>query len=189
MTSRAWYGVAVIVLLAGLGAAGWTVWHGVSGMAGSFMHLLAPGSTTLDLAETGSYTIFHESPGTIDGKVYVSDHIGGLTVTVTGPGGASIPVDAPSGKSTYSYGGHEGVSILGFDITAPGQYRMTASYPASHAGDQAVLAIAHGFAFRLIGTILKAVGLGIGGAIAALVIFVVTFIRRARQRRRLAVAR
>ncbi|HEX3881649.1 MAG TPA: hypothetical protein VHW66_03260 [Stellaceae bacterium] len=189
MTSRAWYGVAVVALLAGLGAAGWTVWHGVGGMAGSFMHLLAPGSTTLNLAETGSYTIFQESPGTIDGKVYVSDHIGGLTIAVTAPGGASVPVHAPSGNATYNYGGRQGVAFLGFDITAPGQYRVTASYPASHGGDQAVLAIEHGFAFRLLGIVLKAVGFGLGGVIAALVIFLVTFIRRARQRRRLAAAR
>jgi hypothetical protein len=189
MTSRAWYGVAVIVLLAGLGAAGWTIWHGVGGMAGSFMHLLAPGSATFDLAETGTYTIFHESPGTIDGKTYMSGNISGLTVKITGPGGESMPVGLPSGKSTYSYGGREGVSFQSFTIATPGRYRMSAAYPDGKNGAQAVLAVEHGFALRLLFTVLKAVGFGIVGAIAALVIFVVTFIRRARQRRRLAAAR
>jgi hypothetical protein len=188
MTSRAWYGVAVIVLLAGLGAAGWTVWHGATGMAGSFMHLLAPGSTVLDLAETGTYTIFHESPGVIDGKIYISDNISGLAVKITGPGGEPVPVTLPSGKSTYSYGSSEGTSFLSFTIAAPGQYRMSAAYPGGKSGDPAVLVIEHGFSLRLLFMVLKAVGFGIAGVIGALVIFIVAFVRRAREKRRIAAA-
>jgi len=189
MTSRAWYGVAVIVLLAGLGAAGWTMWHGLGGMAGSFMHLLAPASATFDLAEAGTYTIFHESPGVIDGKTYVSSNISGLTVKITGPGGEPVPVARPSGKSTYSYGSREGVSFQIFTIASPGQYRISAAYPNGKSGDPAVLAVEHGFGVRLLFTVLQAVGFGIVGAVGGLVIFLVTFIRRARQRRRLAAAR
>ena len=67
MTSRSWYGVAVLVLFAGIGAAVWTMLSGLSGLDSALTRIVVPGSRVLTLNEAGAYTIYHEYESVIDG--------------------------------------------------------------------------------------------------------------------------
>ena len=80
----------------------------------ALVRLIAPGEQTITL-DKGRHTIFHEFHSVIDGKVYSSDTLGGLTVTVTSPAGSAVEL-TPSGSGHYNMGSHSGNAI--FDFTA-----------------------------------------------------------------------
>ena len=180
MTSRVGYVVAVLVFLAAAGTAGGILWHGINSLGTSVVRVVVPGVATLTLDEAGSYTIFHEAHSIVDGVVYSSANVDGLIVTVTAEaGGKPIAVSAPTATSRYSISGHEGVSILAFDIAQPGRYRLSAAYGDARSHGKTVLAVEHGFVARL-GTIAATIGTALSGIVAAVVIAAVTFARRSR---------
>jgi hypothetical protein len=181
MMSRIWYLVAFLVFGAGVAAAGWLLWSGLSGLGTALARVIVPGATVISLDNPGSYTIFHEAESVIDGRLYASHNIAGLQVKVTSETtGSAIPVTTPSSHASYSLGGHSGVSVLAFDIAEPGRYRLSGSYRDGRAEPRAVLAIGHGFVGRLLGTIFAALGAGFGGFVAAVAIAIVTFVKRRR---------
>jgi hypothetical protein len=184
MTSRIWYVVAVAALLAGAFGAGTTIWSGISGLNNALIRVVVPGASELTLAEAGSYTIYHEYESVIDGRIYSSQSVDGLQVSLTDEaGGVTVPVAPVSGSTRYSLGGHSGVSVLSFDIVRPGKYRLTAAYGAGRSGATAVLAIGQGFLGRLLLTIFAAIGLAFTGFAVALAIGLVTFFQRRRMQR------
>lgn len=181
MTSRVWYAVAIAAVLGGFGGAGLLVWSVLSGIGDGMTRGVVPGSIMLDLADAGTYTIFHESEAVIDGRVYSSDHIDGLRVAVSDEGGGSpVTVKAAGASTRYSLSGHTGVSVLAFDIARPGRYRLTARYDGGKTEPVAVLAVGQGFVGRLIGTIFGAVAAAFAGVIIGLVIALITFFQRRR---------
>lgn len=189
MKSRAWYGVALVLFLAGAAGAGALIWSALSGLDSGMTRIVVPGSSVLALSQPGSYTIFHETNAVIGGRIYASRTIDGLQVSIAKvPGGAAIPVAAPHLSSRYEYGGHTGVSVLSFTIAKPGNYRLTAQYGDGRSGPQAVLAIGEGFFGRLLGTIFGAIGAMFAGTVAAVVIASFTFFTRRRLRRAAAAA-
>jgi hypothetical protein len=184
MTSRIWYVVAVAALLAGAAGAGTTIWSGISGLNNALIRVVVPGTSELTLAEPGSYTIYHEYESVIDGRIYSSQNVEGLQVSLTEEAGdLTVPVGPVSGSTRYSLGGHSGVSVLSFDIVRSGRYRLTAGYGAGRGGATAVLAIAQGFLGRLLLTIIAAIGLAFAGFAVALAIGLVTFFKRRRMQR------
>lgn len=188
MTSRVWYVVAVIVLLAGGGGAGLLMWSGLSGLDQGMTRVVVPGTSVLTLDKPGAYTIYHEPESVIDGKIYTSENVNGLRIAVAEEGGEQVTVASPTMHSTYSVAGHRGVSVLAFEITKPGRYRLTAAYPGGRSEPVTVLAVGQGFVGRLVMTILGAVGSGLLGFFAALVIALITFFQRRKLRRRAAAA-
>jgi hypothetical protein len=184
MTNRAWYVVAAVALLAGAAGAVMLILSGVSGLAGGMTRVVVPGSSVLTLAEPGSYTIYHETESVIDGRVYSSDNVNGLRISITDvASGTAIQATTPAGTERYSVGGHTGVSLLAFDIVHPGQYRFDASYDGGRTEPAAVLAIGQGFVGRLLMTIFGAIGAAFAGFVIALVLALVTFFNRRRMRR------
>jgi hypothetical protein len=184
MTSRAWYVVAVAVFVVAAGCAGWILWAGISGIGDSVVRVVVPGVATLDLDHSGSYTIFHERRSVIDGRIYAEANVDGLRVTVTREaGGEPVPVTRPTATSRYSIGGHEGVSVLSFEIGEPGRYRLSAAYEDARSHGKTVLAIEHGFVARLLKTIAGTIATGLFGFAAAVVIATITFVKRRRLRR------
>jgi hypothetical protein len=171
-------------LLAGGGGAGLLMWSGLSGLDDGMTRIVVPGTSVLTLSQPGAYTIYHEPESVIDGKIYASENVNGLRVAVAEDGGEQVTVTSPGMHSTYSIGGHHGVSVLAFEITKPGRYRLTAAYPGGRSEPVAVLAVGQGFVGRLVMTILGAVGSGLIGFFAALTIALVTFFQRRKMRRR-----
>jgi len=183
MKSRAGYFLAAILLLAGVGAAGWLGWSGFVALQDSLTRFVVPGATELTLANPGTYTIFHEAESVVDGRLYSAQGIPGLRVTVTAEGGKSIPVVTPGMSSSYTIGGHSGVSMLSFDITQPGRYRLTAAYAGGQSEPQTVLAVGQSFLGRLLMTIFGAIGSVFAGFGLALALVLTTYFRRRRLRR------
>jgi hypothetical protein len=170
---RKWYVVALCLFLTGAGGAGWILRSGLGGSENSLVRTIVPGSTVLTLNEPGSYTVFYEMKSVIDGRVFSPQDISGLRVGITSEvSGAKIPLARSSIKAHYSFPGHRGVSILSFEITQPGRYRLDTAYPDNRTEPQAVLAIGNGFVGQLLGTLLGAFGLallGCGGAVVLVI--------------------
>jgi hypothetical protein len=167
---RKWYVVALCLLLTGAAGAGWILRSGLSGSDNSLIRTIVPGSTVLTLNEPGSYTIFYEMESVIDGRVFSPQDITGLRVGITSEdSGVKIPLKRTLTKARYSFPGHQGISILSFDIAQPGRYRLDTAYPDNRSEPQAVLAVGDGFVGQLLGTMFGAFGLGLlgcGGALA-----------------------
>lgn len=173
MKSRAGYWLAPIPLLLGFAIAVWVGWGAVTDISNAFTRLVAPGTGFVTLAKPGTYMIFHETRGAIDGRVYHSanDFSGMKVDIVPDAGGAAVPVEQPSAHSTYTIGSHAGESMLQFTVTQPGNYRVTAAYADGQAGPKTVLAIGTGIVgilFRAIAVVIGSIFLGFGLSLALL---------------------
>jgi hypothetical protein len=178
---RVWYAVAGLILVATFVVGGWFIFHRVAGAANALTQIVVPGRAALPLA-AGSYTIYHESSSTVDGKVYAVPTVSGLRVTVTGPNGSPVALVSPTATSRYNVAGRSGVSLFNFEAAKAGTYRLTAAYDDGRAGPQTVLAVGSGFVGGLLLTILGAFVIMFGGIGGAIAIAVVTFIQRRRAR-------
>ena len=184
MTSRVWYAVAALLFIAGGVGAGWTLWSGISDLGASIVRVNVPGSGELTLDKPGNYTIYHEREGVAYGRVAAVESLAGLTVTVTNEAtGAKLAVKTPNFTGSYTINGHGGVSVLAFDAPQPGRYRLVGAYDDGRAEPKTVLAVNLGVFGRMFRTITTAFFVGGVGALAALVIVLVTFFQRRRMAR------
>jgi hypothetical protein len=172
MKNPLWFAAAGLIAIAGFVCAGLYLWPRLGSVDAGMIRIVVPGSATVTLDKPGTYTIFHEKQSVVDGRYYASDTVAGLRVDlVADTGGAPVPVE-PSGGTSYSVGGRQGVSIFAFTIDRPGRYRLTTSL----TNGQAVLAIGQGMLgaiFKLVsGTIaIVFAGLAIAGIIVGLTIW------------------
>jgi hypothetical protein len=175
---RIWYLVGLAIFIAGMGTMAIFLVTRLSAMEDGLTRIVVPGAQTITLA-AGSYTIFHEAQSVIDGKIYASPGLGGLTVSVSTPDGTTLPL-AAAGSGRYSFGGHTGFSV--FDFTAPtaGDYTVAARYDDGATGPQTVLAVGTGFMSGLLATIFGSLAFAFGGAIIAAILMVGVLVRRRR---------
>jgi hypothetical protein len=181
MTSKAGYWLAPIPFVLGIVIAVWAGWSAATAVGNAFTRFVVPGSGVVALEKPGTYTIFHETRSVIGGRMYAVKDMPSVKVDVAPEGGgAAIPVEAPGGHSTYSFGGHVGESLMQFTIVQPGRYRVTATYSNGQNGPQTVLAVSSG----VIGTIFRAIGIVIGslvlGFALSLALLLTTYFRRRR---------
>ena len=178
----AWYILALIALLLGIGGAvGWMMAK-LPQLGDRLTQVVVPGEATLRLTEPGTYTIFHERRSVIDGRVYSSDRISGLRISLRNAQGERVPLSSPGVSSTYNLSGRSGAAIFSFEIKDAGTYRLTAAYDDGRAGPRVVLAVGTGFMAGLMATVFGTLAFAFAGIIAAIVIFVLVFRRRRRAR-------
>ena len=145
--------------------------------------IVVPGTQTIELKETGKYSIYFEYRSVLDGKVYETESIVGLMCSLKNTEtGESINLSNSIVNSNYSISGRQGKSIFDFDIDKPGKYEFKAWYK-SERGEEAVLAIGKGFSGSLFRTILLSIGVLIISLGASVTIFVVTLVRRNRAKK------
>ncbi len=145
--------------------------------------IVVPGTQTIELKETGKYSIYFEYRSVLDGKVYETESIVGLMCSLKNTEtGESINLSNSIVNSNYSISGRQGKSIFDFDIDKPGKYEFKAWYK-SERGEEAVLAIGKGFSGSLFRTILLCIGVLIISLGASVTIFVVTLVRRNRAKK------
>jgi hypothetical protein len=202
------YWVAAVVAVLGLTAA--LVWGAVGfsntlGRVDGFDRLAVPGATTVSVTDPGTLVVYHESaaevaryadpaangrpatqwdPGTrtIVTVRYPSDTPTWqqLGLSVTGPGGAAVPVATYRSGARYDVEpGRAGRAVATFQATTPGPYRMSAAR-AIEAG--ATLAVGDDIARSLVLTRLGAVILGLVTVLVAVPLAVVTYQARSRTR-------
>lgn len=145
--------------------------------------IVVPGTQTIELKETGKYSIYFEYRSVLDGKVYETESIVGLMCSLKNTEtGQSVNLSNSIINSNYSISGRQGKSIFDFDINKPGKYEFKAWYK-SERGEEAVLAIGKGFGGSLVRTILLCIGVLIISLGASIAIFVVTLVRRNRAKK------
>jgi hypothetical protein len=178
--SAAWYGLSVLILVAGWLAMAILLVTRIGGTADRMMRLVVPGEAELRLTQTGTYTIFHEYRSTLDGRVYDTPSVDGLDVTVRAlPSGRLIEL-MRGGDSSYSLGGSAGRSLFDFEVSEPGAYRIAGAYADGRREPQAVLAVDRGFVGDLLITILVAIACAFGGTGGAIVVAILVARRRAK---------
>lgn len=181
MPGRVWYVVAVAVLVASIAGAVWIAVAHVGGITAGLTQIVVPGAATLDLRTPGAYTIFHERTSQVDGRVYESTGVSGLRIAVRSLAtGEAVPTRPPGGSSTYNFGGRSGRSVLVFDVRAPGAYEVAAAYDDGRREPRTVLAVGSGFLGTLFATIALSLGVAFAGIAVALLITIVTLLRRRR---------
>lgn len=186
--SALWYLVAAGLLLAGAGAGTAHLVSGLQDLPGRLRQVVVPGETDLELPEAGTYTIYHEHRSAVGGGVYSSGpSLGGLHVEVHEKAtGRAVALNAPSGSETYSIGGRAGYAVFKFEVMRPGMYTLWAGYAPRTAAvvppnaPKTVLAVGQGFVWKLLGTIFGTLAFTFGGVALAVIIFVLTYVRRSR---------
>jgi hypothetical protein len=125
--------------------------------------------------------VFSDSRAVINGEVVISQgSISGLRVTVRSARGEDIAVGATSVASRYSYGGQTGFGVFEFNIPEAGEYTISASYREADPRQRALLSVRKDFLGGLLGSILTAVALSVGGSMIAVFIFLRTLFARRR---------
>jgi len=175
---RIWYLVGLAIFIAGMATMAIFLLSRLTGMEDGLTRVVVPGEHTITL-EAGTYTIFHETEGVIDGKIYSSSGLSGLTVSVAAPDGATIPLtEASSGR--YSFSGHTGFAVFDFAAPTAGDYTIGARYDDGAAGPETVLAVGAGFLSAILATVLGSLAFAFGGAIIATIIMVGVLVKRRR---------
>lgn len=184
--SRAWYGLAIIVLLTGIALFVMFLMKGIIGFTGGMTQVVVPGSETLDLKKPGKYTIFHEHRSVIEGKVYASGaQLADMEIRVIDhASGADLVLSPVMGSSNYSMGGRQGYGVFNFQVAGPGKYELVAEYKDGHTGPETVLAISGGFVENLVITILGSIGILFGTITVTVLIVVITALKRSKARSR-----
>jgi hypothetical protein len=179
MPGRQWYLIALVVALAGFACAGLFFWLRFDSMSEGLIRMVAPGETVMAL-RPGAYTVFHEYSAVLDGRYYEARDILGMHVVVASEAGEQIALRGAL-ATRYELTGHKGVSVLAFDIDAPGNYRLKAAYEVGN-GPETVLAVGQGFIGRLFTLILGTIGIAFVTAGGGVAIASVTYVKRRRAR-------
>jgi hypothetical protein len=186
--SRWWYGVALLVLLAGSALSIVFIVRNIVRMSSGLQRVVVPGEGEIALKARGRYEIYYEHHSAIGDRVFMTgEDFPGLECRLVPKGSiVKVPLAPTSGTTTYEWGGHAGKAILGFRIDRPGEYVLSASYPRGRAGPDIVLAVGQG---SVGGTLLAIFGglAGIFGSfIVAVVIVGVTLVKRSKAKHRAA---
>ncbi|MEI7835785.1 MAG: hypothetical protein WCK05_05165, partial [Planctomycetota bacterium] len=138
------------------------------------------GEGKLTFSRPGSYTIFHEYQSVMAGKVYSNPQgLAGLEcVLKDSKTGRVVNLSPVNGSATYSIGSRAGVGVFDFCITEPGEYALTGRYTGPEPHGPTVLAVAREFLRELLVLILGGMSILFGGWALAIVIVLVTFLKR-----------
>jgi hypothetical protein len=181
--SRAWYLVSGAIVVVSMAMFAYVLIARLNALPDKLMHLVVPGQSDLHLAQTGTYSIFHERQSVVDGQLLHSNDIAGLRVSVRSASGTDVPLAHPGAPATYSIGRRAGVAISEFEVREPGTYRLTAGYDGDRALPRAVLAVGFGFVDELGATIFGGIAILFAGLIGAAALAVVIYVKRRRARR------
>ena len=184
--SRKGYLVAALMLVVSLILAGLLVAYfvmSILGIADEMQQVVLPQGGVVTLSEPGVYTVFYEHESSVAGQHYsTSSHLPTMTITIkeaAGSGGL-LPVSPASMNTNYHLGSRSGYSVWTFDAPQAGDYRIEGSY--NHPGEpDRVFAIGKGMTSAILLSLLAlfaAIGIGGIGLITALVLGIVTLVRR-----------
>jgi hypothetical protein len=204
--STAGYWVAAVVAVLGLTAA--FLWGAVGitntqDRVDGFARLTVPGATTVSVTSPGTMVAYHESAAEVAGytdpaanarpatrwdpatrTIVTVPYVGEtptweqLGLTVTGPGGATVPVATYRSSARYDLEpGRAGRALATFQATTAGPYRVTAAR-ASEAG--ATLAVGQDIARGMVLTRLGATVLGLVTVLTAVPLAMATYQARSR---------
>lgn len=170
--SRWWYGVAVAVLLAGIGVGTLLIVQAVGDLSARLVRIDAPGAARLELEAGTQQTIYLQTAGSASGS-------GRLDCTVAQVGGGRVPVSR-AGNFTLTLGADTFVAQQTFTPPSTATYDVSCETGGGRLPAAVGPTIALGGTIARIGGAVAAFGLG---AVLALVIAVVTALRRSSSKR------
>jgi len=178
---RKWYALAAVLFLIGAVGGGLLLYKGVSGFREGVVRVPVPEGSVVELHEAGTWSIFYEYRGELDGVFYsnppqVPEE---LEVSVVDSTGAQVEVGAPIGSFNYATGGHSGVSIGAIEVTVPGRHTIEVTYPGPERFN---LALGRSIGRKTLHVVLGAITIGAFGFIA-FVVWLIVFILRYRAKR------
>jgi hypothetical protein len=144
---------------------------------------------TVDLDETGTYSVFVERYVPGSGTSFNTSSSGGFVpdvqVSITDPNGNPAPVRPATGSETYTVDEYEGTRIGKFEADQPGIYTVRVEGGSAVANYDS---IAVGKGLHLDGIVAILIGVFGGGALVLLgIILVIVFaVKRSRKKKRLA---
>jgi len=178
--SKWFYVLAVLVMITGCVLFVVLLLGGIASMTKGLDQIVVPGEDTIDLAKSGTYTIFYEYQSVYGNKVYATDeNLSGLECAVVDKStGENIPLSPPATASNYAVGGRSGRSIFTFTVTRPGAYRVLGYYTDDRSGPEVVLSIGSDVTMKIVGTVLGAIAIMFVTIILGAAIIIVTFLKR-----------
>jgi hypothetical protein len=177
--SSAWYWVAGI--LAVVGVVGAIVFSVVIvkdavDSVDDWPRVSVPGSEEVVL-DAGGHTLYLEYPGAGDYYTFVDPP----DVEITDPDGDPVVVMPTTVRESYSWSGHSGVSFARFHADSDGLYEVEVR--SEPRGTQEV-AIGEGIDGRIALAVLGGMAIGGLSVLVALIIAIVTAVRRGKEKRR-----
>ncbi len=149
--------------------------------------VVVPGSSIIELEESGKYNIYIEHKSVVDGKVFHSNSIDGLMLSLTDHNtGQDIKLSNPKINMNYNFLNREGYNIFEFSVDEPGKYELT-SWFENGESSEAVLVIERGFATELTITIVISILIICFGFGGGLIVFIFTLYKRSRAKKGLEV--
>jgi hypothetical protein len=197
--SRVWYLVAVLVWLLASAVGALVASWAISELPREVRRVGVPGASGLPLEHSGSYTVFYERPSLADLFDWSQDDLGAVAAQAASGGQLHIALESPSAHPlevrspvmplNYSYRedyppflDRHGEAVARFQAPEPGVYIIDVAYADGSDGPPAALAIVRDR--RLFFAVAGAAGPPVVGVLAAVVITVLTFVKRRNRRSR-----
>lgn len=188
MPGRKWYVVAALVFVVGFAVFGVFLFLRIRAVTEGLQRIVVPGSAEILVDDPGRWTIYQETGSAVGGVIHGAADLTGLQVVVESPTGQPVDLVSPGMNESYSMGERRGYAIFRFEAPEVGTYRLEAGYPAGSTGSAGVLTVGKGFTWGIVWTVMGAIAIAMASFCLALLIAVVTFVKRYRARRRLAAA-
>ncbi len=177
--SRAGYAAGCLVMIVGVALGAAAVVLVLPRAFDELTRLEMPGSHEMRFDEAGTYYIYHERRGVVDGRVYAGDgQFSGLWLTVHRPDGTELFVEPPGAAMSYATGERAGEAIATFEIEEPGTYRVGARYDKP-GGAPLLMAVGPSIMGGLFGAIASVIGSVLAGLSLGSAVWLRTFMRRA----------
>jgi len=143
---------------------------------GSGVDFLAPGRQTFTVERPGRYVIWHKHQTLYEGRTYSSGPAlpDGATIKVFAPDGSEVPTSKSLGATIQS-GSEMSASVCAFDAASPGEYAVE----IGGLDETHVMTVRRAMLRQAVSVILLIL-MGGTGFLAALVVTVITAIRRSR---------
>ena len=154
----------------------------LGGIGAGLVQVVVPGEKELVL-EPGFYTIFHERESVVDGRIYQSNGIAGLEVSLADPAGEPVALTTASMSANYNIPDHRGVSAFQFEAKAAGTYRSLGRLSGRRGGTGDRARSRQGIRAEAHRDIFGGLALAFGGAGLAVAIAVPAFVKRLKAKR------
>lgn len=190
--STAWFGLAVVVALAGVvlavvfGVRTADAWE--DGIA-DFQRVEVPGTGTITVEDPGTYVVYYEYGSPDDQLSFTSTDI---ELQVVAPDGSEVALEGyDTFVTTYDTEDHQGEVLFSLPAEQAGRYQVTGNpFESGPRPFEGFVAVGRRLDGTVVGGVVSALAAGLGGLVCAVVITVAVSVKRSRerQRRRLAVA-
>ncbi|HHV97996.1 MAG TPA: hypothetical protein GXX36_00225 [Clostridiaceae bacterium] len=180
---RILYVISVLIFLCGMALFAYLLMTGISSTVSKIdTRVVMPGTETIEFTETGKYTIYFEQRSNMYGKIYETNDINGLTLSLRNiETGEELELINTAFESSYNVGSRKGKSIFNFKVEKAGKYEIRGWYE-SDKDQKVVLAIGKGFVTALVRTILLCIVTFFASVGVSVIIFIYTFNKRKRNR-------